>query len=114
MNSFPDTPWIFIYRNPVHVMMSQLERGVNQANCVHQLSDVPEHHIQKLSKRGLTMRSISGEDRCALHLVCMFFIFYVEAVSIQSSLSTSQYLTNVNSYPFQINRVFFVNQQLKD
>jgi len=66
--AFPDTPWIFIYREPVEVMMSQLEHGPNKANCVRQLRDVPDYSIDLLAKDGMTVHDLSPVDKCALHL----------------------------------------------
>ncbi len=69
LKAFPATPWIFIYRDPVQVMMSQLEVGAARANCVHQLRDVPPSGMKLLQDRGLSMKSLSPEEKCALHLV---------------------------------------------
>jgi len=69
LNAFPETPWIFIYRHPIHVMMSQLQMGPNRANCVHQLADVPKQKMEMIEEKGLTMSRLSPEDKCALHLV---------------------------------------------
>ena len=69
LQAFPRTPWIFIYRNPIHVMMSQLEMGASRANCVHQLRDVPKDTRQILADMGTSVRDLNPEGRCALHLV---------------------------------------------
>jgi hypothetical protein len=77
MDAFPFTPWIFIYRDPIHIMMSQLEHGAERANCVHQLRDVPDEKMKYISDRGLTMSGLSSEEKCALHLVCYSCILFV-------------------------------------
>lgn len=69
LEAFPKTPWIFIYRNPIHVMMSQLEMGAKRANCVHQLKDVPKETRQMLGDMGMQVHDLIPEEKCALHLV---------------------------------------------
>ena len=67
--AFPTTPWIFVYRDPVHVMMSQLAYGSQNANCIHQLSDIPDYKLKYLDSMGRDVRSLTPEEKCALHLV---------------------------------------------
>jgi hypothetical protein len=52
LEAFPDTPWIYVYREPVQIMMSQLANGENRANCVRQLRDVPRKRVEKLLEDG--------------------------------------------------------------
>jgi len=73
--AYPETPWIFVYRDPVQVLMSQLAHGPERANCVHQLSAIPPHKMKTLSGMGLDIRDLSPEEKCALHLVRFFFLF---------------------------------------
>jgi len=60
MQAFPDTPWIFLYRDPVQVLMSQLDYGQHAANCVRRMNEVPQSVL-----RGRELKPI---EKCALHL----------------------------------------------
>jgi hypothetical protein len=63
--AFPDTPYLFVYRDPVQVMMSQLGRGVKSANCL-QTKGHPSPIIRRiLQKYGADK---TPEDYCAAHL----------------------------------------------
>lgn len=66
--AFPDTPWIYVYREPVQIMMSQLAQGVNRANCVHQLSNVPDEKRKEIESHGKNLDDLSNIEKCALHL----------------------------------------------
>mmetsp|Transcript_2589 Transcript_2589/g.3882 ORF Transcript_2589/g.3882 Transcript_2589/m.3882 type:complete len:454 (+) Transcript_2589:45-1406(+) len=66
--AFPETPWIYVYREPVQILMSQLAQGAHRANCVHQLKDVPKHRIHELRKHGKNLHDLIPEEKCALHL----------------------------------------------
>lgn len=71
--AFPRTPWIFVYRDPVHVMMSHLAHGARSANCVRQLNDIPDYKISQIQSLGRDVRSLNPEEKCALHLVRLLF-----------------------------------------
>jgi hypothetical protein len=69
--AFPDTPWIFVYRDPVQVMMSQLKGGSKYANCVRPrhlknvlVSDLVRRHGRRVSE-------LSDEEYCAAHLATL-------------------------------------------
>jgi len=66
--AFPDTPWIYVYRDPVQVLMSQLAQGPNRANCVHQLKDVPHKKIMQLKEDDISIDHLKPVQKCALHL----------------------------------------------
>jgi len=68
LEAFPDVPWIFVYREPVQIMMSQLAHGVESANCVHQLRDVPQKTIDAMEEEGKDLDSLTPVEKCALHL----------------------------------------------
>mmetsp|Transcript_8700 Transcript_8700/g.13134 ORF Transcript_8700/g.13134 Transcript_8700/m.13134 type:complete len:454 (+) Transcript_8700:111-1472(+) len=68
LEAFPDTPWMYVYREPVQIMMSQLKQGEKRANCVHQLKDVPQHRIDALEKDGKDLDLLTAVEKCALHL----------------------------------------------
>lgn len=68
--AFPEVPWIFVYRDPIQVMTSQLKRRVNNANCVRHLK-VTKGAIDQaefLASFGRTVRDLSPVEKCALHL----------------------------------------------
>lgn len=63
--AFPATPYLFVYRDPVQVMMSQLGRGIKSANCL-QTKGHPSPIIRRiLQKYGADH---TPEDYCAAHL----------------------------------------------
>ena len=66
--AFPTTPWIFLYRNPIEVMMSQLDvPHTSQANCVR------SKHSSPLTKKFIhssqyQFKDLTDEEFCAIHL----------------------------------------------
>jgi len=66
--AFPDVPWVFIYREPVQVMMSQIANGVERANCVRQMRDLDPKSIALMKENGKSLSTLESEDKCALHL----------------------------------------------
>ena len=66
--AFPHTPWIFVYRDPVQVMMSQLANGPKYANCVRPRTG-KSSLVSGLSHfKGVRIKDLSDEEYCALHL----------------------------------------------
>jgi len=68
LEAFPETPWIFVYREPVQVMMSHLKLGIHYANCIYQLRDVTAQKIEFLNSLGRDLDSLSPVEKCACHL----------------------------------------------
>ena len=85
--AFPETPWLFVYRDPVQVMMSHFAHGIKNANCLRSLHH-PDHLLQKLArKRGYTaggrshdddgkvdesnLKELSPQEFCAAHLATL-------------------------------------------
>lgn len=66
--AFPSTPWIFLYREPVEVMMSQLDmRDISKANCV--LHNRKSPIIKQAARRfKIKRKDLHDEEICALHL----------------------------------------------
>ncbi|KAL3761919.1 hypothetical protein ACHAWU_010096 [Discostella pseudostelligera] len=66
--AFPTTPWVFMYRNPIEVMMSQLDvPHTSKANCVR------SKHSSPLIKKAIAgtqykFDDLSDEEFCAVHL----------------------------------------------
>jgi hypothetical protein len=105
--AFPTTPWIFIYRDPVHVMMSHLARGLRNANCVNQLAHIPEYKLEFLESMGRDVQSLTAEERCALHLVSDN-ICEITIPSVDSPVRMT------HLWPLSmIERVCYVNQHYK-
>ena len=73
LEAFPDTPWVFVYRNPVQTMMSHLApkkgKGGWTAKCVTSAKSFTTGKVQSsLEKFGLTIRKAPAEAVCAAHL----------------------------------------------
>jgi hypothetical protein len=69
--AFPDTPWIFVYRHPEEVLVSQLAHGVRAANCVRAQAHRPTPLVRDLVERhGVSERveDLPPEHLCAAHL----------------------------------------------
>lgn len=68
--AFPDTPWIFVYRDPVQIMMSQLKRTFKHANCVQQQrrGELSMETAKFLASIERKVEDLSLVEKCALHL----------------------------------------------
>jgi hypothetical protein len=76
LQAFPTTPWLFVYRDPVQVMMSHLGVGDNMAyaNCVRQYNQPPPSVIEILQRRldnTHELQDVSYEDYCAAYLASL-------------------------------------------
>jgi hypothetical protein len=82
--AFPTTPWMFVYRDPVQVMMSYLSEGDgHNANCVRPQRHPPnivERLVEKYSPqqakkagggRGGGARDLAFQDYCAAHVATL-------------------------------------------
>ena len=69
--AFPTTPWIFLYREPVEVMMSQLKvPRISQAICVRSKNSSPL--IKSFIKKSeYSFRDLVDEEFCAIHLATL-------------------------------------------
>jgi hypothetical protein len=67
--AFPTTPWIFLYRDPVQVLMSQMAQGPRAANCVQSRRNPPSSIVDIVKRGGYNMKDITSEEYCAAHLV---------------------------------------------
>ena len=67
-NAFPRTPWIFVYRDPVQVMMSQLKMGAKYANCVRGRGRPNQLVTELAHAKDLRVRELTDEQFCAAHL----------------------------------------------
>mmetsp|Transcript_56818 Transcript_56818/g.169646 ORF Transcript_56818/g.169646 Transcript_56818/m.169646 type:complete len:446 (-) Transcript_56818:42-1379(-) len=67
--AFPDTPWIFVYRDPVQVMMSHLDMPhMERANCVRPRASPPNSVRDLVRSEGMKVSSLTHEEYCAAHL----------------------------------------------
>ena len=69
--AFPTTPWIFLYREPIEVLMSQLDvpRGA-QPNCVRSKQSSPMVR-SFVKKSGYDYGDLVKEEFCAIHLATL-------------------------------------------
>ena len=88
--AFPKTPWLFVYRDPVQVMMSHFAHGVKSANCLRNMHN-PHPLLQKLARRrgyravggrrhrddnenevkDSKLKELSPQEFCAAHLASL-------------------------------------------
>lgn len=76
LEAFPETPWFFVYRSPVEVMVSHLQgslgkTNIKNANCVrHQRMNPPSQVLDILERDLHTRNSLDVDpiDYCAAHL----------------------------------------------
>ena len=73
--AFPKVPFLFVYRDPVQVLMSQLSGvpgGTKNANCVRPRARPPASVVDLCQRKGIKKISdLSNEEYCAAHLVRM-------------------------------------------
>lgn len=70
--AFPETPWIFVYRDPVEVMMSHLGiPDIEKANCLRSKHHPAPDFLQMISAKGVSLSSLSYEEFCAVHLATL-------------------------------------------
>jgi len=61
--AFPNTPWIFVYREPVQVLMSQFSKGKSNAHCLFDRKRGPPPMTQKvIQEHGFGGGGGGGED----------------------------------------------------
>jgi hypothetical protein len=67
--AFPHVPWMFVYRDPVQVMMSHAKDGLHHANCVKSKKRPPDD-VAAIAKRHdrPDPRHMQREEYCAAHL----------------------------------------------
>ena len=79
--AFADTPWIFVYRDPVEVLMSHLhpsdhpDMRPEQALCVKSQQWGPpadvKHVVQQYAPAATSARELTPTDYCAAHLATL-------------------------------------------
>ena len=74
MLAYPKTPWIFIHRDPVQVMMSHLKiKGKTEAVCTRSRSAPPSDLVALVKSHdpSAKVKRLSTEDFCAAHLASL-------------------------------------------
>jgi len=70
--AFPRTPYIFVYRDPVQVMMSHLDHAhMENSNCVRPRSNPPKIVVDLVEGHGRSVTDLSHEEYCAAHLATL-------------------------------------------
>lgn len=85
-HAFPTVPYMFVYREPVQVMMSQLKQGTKNANCVRPRTRPPPSVVDVAAKKGFAVKELSNVEYCAAHLVRFDFDAHVRVESAWSTL----------------------------
>ena len=73
--AYPDVPWAFIFRDPIHVMVSNLKdsNGDNAPGpyCMNEqgFSEQSEYTALVVAKSGKEVKNLSKEEFCAAYLV---------------------------------------------
>lgn len=71
-HAFPTTPFLFVYRDPVQVIMSHIAKGYRSANCLRQRSHPPEQTLEVARRHGIDKISeLDPEMFCAAHLATL-------------------------------------------
>mmetsp|Transcript_15903 Transcript_15903/g.23328 ORF Transcript_15903/g.23328 Transcript_15903/m.23328 type:complete len:374 (-) Transcript_15903:35-1156(-) len=119
--AFPSIPWVFVYRDPVQVMMSHLDAGnggwqqtggvrggggvPKNANCLRSKKSPTEDMydlVEKFAGGGRKMKDLTLMEHCALHLASIC----ESAISEQSKSSTGVMINYVDLISILISDVF--------
>ena len=67
--SFPDAPWVFVYRDPEEVLVSHLQiPHKERAKCLQSRRHPPHGVVEILEQSRLTAKDLSEEEYCAIYL----------------------------------------------
>jgi hypothetical protein len=94
--AFPDTPYLFVYREPVQVMMSHLKQGIRHANCVRDRSSPPvsvQDVVLKYTPH-LHAARLEPEHYCAAHLASI-----TETIVSHLTIATGQTVNYADLVP---------------
>jgi hypothetical protein len=72
--AFPTTPWIFVYRDPVEVLMSHLKHGgdaAKKAVCLRSKGRAPPNLVQLVHTKNRELSKLSNVEYCAAHLATL-------------------------------------------
>jgi len=99
--AFPDTPWIFVYRNPIHIIVSQFKEGKSIAKCVRAKKSPSQQVVDLLLSKKL-VSSLSEINTTSPEIFCAATL----ATYCESALRAA---TKENSPPSRITRTTFVH-----
>lgn len=70
LKAFPETPWAYIYRDPVEIIVSNFQRG-RGGPCIRAKKNAPKavQDILETDRRGASR--VSDEEYCAAHLTML-------------------------------------------
>eukprot|EP01038_Epipyxis_sp_PR26KG_P007811 gene7811-10609_t len=70
LEAFPNTPWAFVYRNPIQTLMSHLDpkKGSNAAPCLRSMRNPPAQVSEVVFQATGKTRGGPNEAWCAAHL----------------------------------------------
>jgi len=71
LDAFPETPWIFVYRDPVQTMMSHFKNGVGNGPCLRAQRHAPPATLAVLGMDAAHASKSKKEDYCAAHLAML-------------------------------------------
>lgn len=72
--AFPDVPWMYVYRDPVQVMMSHVkdDRKLKHAVCTRSMRGRPPEDLKGIVKRqGRHLKDLEPVEYCAAHLATL-------------------------------------------
>lgn len=70
--AFPETPFIFVFREPLEVMRSHIKvKGKGNANCLRMKRRPPDDLRNLVLQHGAEIHSLPNEDFCAAHLATL-------------------------------------------
>lgn len=79
---FPEVPWIFLYRDPSEILMSQLKNGnstfLSKAHCLRQRKQPPGSLKSLVIASGRNVTDLTAIEFCAAYLVRVPFGLYSE------------------------------------
>lgn len=92
--AFPNVPWMYIYREPVQVMMSHLEHGDQLANCVRSRRKPLRSILDLVRSRSRQLENLTNVEYCAAHLGAL-----TETAAASVASSPLAYPTNYKDFP---------------
>jgi len=72
-HAYPDTPWVYVYRDPVQVMISHFQAGIQNANCVQgrrRGGKILAQHVEQRTEFASVM-DLTDIQYCAAHLATL-------------------------------------------
>lgn len=104
LEAFPNTPWAFVFRQPVQTMMSHLDPNKGStaaAPCLRSKRMPPPEVMASIKAVGLSTGRATNEAWCAAHLnmLCQFAIGAYQLHNTTAGGSARSLLINYDSLP---------------